>query len=117
MTKSKNLTVFIIAMGLMLIFSFTASSMSQKVSAIGICEPDPNTGEVSCDCLEGTHEQGGTCVPDEIHCGSGEILKGNECVEITEEFKNQGQCIKNSHGTSSEVSKDICKDAFKSKNK
>ena len=52
---------------------------------------------------------------DEIHCSSGEILKENECVKITDEFKNQGQCMKDSHTQGSEVTKDTCKSVFKNK--
>jgi len=113
--KSKNFIAIAITLGIILSVSFTTSALlNQRAVAIAVCEPDPQTGIPSCNCPDGQHEQGGTCVPDEIHCSSGTILQGNECVKITDAFKNQGQCIKNSQ-TDSKVSKDTCKSAFKQK--
>jgi hypothetical protein len=115
--KSRNFIVIAMTLGMILTVSFTTSALlNQRIAAIAVCEPNPQTGEISCNCPEGQHEQGGTCVPDEIHCSSGTILQGNECKPITDEFKNQGQCIKDSRTQGSEVTKDTCKSAFKDKN-
>jgi hypothetical protein len=108
--------------------------MNQRATAQGVCRPDmvdPSQIICFCDpgahqqdgacvpdvinCPKGAHEQGGKCVRDEIQCGSGAILHGNECKPIPGEFKNLGQCIKDSLTQGSKVAKDTCKSAFKNK--
>jgi hypothetical protein len=115
-TKTSSI-LYILVFGTLLTTSYmTTSLISQSAFAVAICEPDPNTGEVTCNCPEGQHESNGACVPDEIHCGSGTILQGDQCKPITEVFKNQGQCVKTSHQDDSAVSKGTCKSVFQDKN-
>jgi hypothetical protein len=94
---------------------FQGCPSGQHISPEGTCVD--NTPSPVTTCPSNQHLEDDKCVSNEVHCDSDSIKKGNECVKITDEFKNQGQCVKSSHQSSSEVSKDTCKSAFKSKDK
>jgi hypothetical protein len=50
--------------------------------AWGLCALLVGGCDTTAVCGTGTHESEGRCVPDQIACGPGTQLEGNQCISV-----------------------------------